>query len=432
MFRRILSKFGLIDADGNQRPGTWTENLLARAAPIAKRHLERDSSLSTRDAVYLGIVDIEEKDGAPRVPTRDMERLVHFVRPWTDLLLKNDMLAPALQFESNDLAAPRRLLYAYCFAAETLREEANTVLASIERSFGSSRFSQARLLLNLFETDAHTRRNNEKNIFYEEMIFKLLSESGRGADPVTITVSRADDITGSEATANDSDDGHNGDGDGLVQATFSALAEQTGIRINILARHDAEVALWHDAQLGGDSDNPDRALLRTIPPRRWRPVGDFFERSVAESVRRQIVERGARRWIEGLVRSVYFVLLATGETGYEYLAFNFIEWTDKHFDSKGTRVLPHLHRLCAVEETALPDALRETLDTYFEDCRQRLVLPDADAVAAEINEICRLITAADLQTVPPGDYDLGGLVLDRCLGIEHPNIARALRLHRLT
>ena len=94
-------------------------------------------------------------------------------RAYLSILIENEHLATPTQLVEEELQVLRELLFSYFKGAEDMNEKGAQVLNLIERKFASGNFSQARILLQIFETNNETRQNNERNLYYEEMIRRL-------------------------------------------------------------------------------------------------------------------------------------------------------------------------------------------------------------------------------------------------------------------
>src|SRR5690606_29831748 len=91
-------------------------------------------------------------------------------RAFFSVLAENDRLPLGEQLNITEIELLQHLLVEYFSGMESVRARANEVLGLIERKFSQGAFTQARILLQIFETDAETRLNNERNLFYEDMI----------------------------------------------------------------------------------------------------------------------------------------------------------------------------------------------------------------------------------------------------------------------
>ena len=94
-------------------------------------------------------------------------------RAFLSILIENEHLPVAGQLSAQELQALRNLLFCYFSGDANVNEKGAQVLALIEQKFANGFFSQARILLQIFETNQETRQNNERNLYYEEMILRL-------------------------------------------------------------------------------------------------------------------------------------------------------------------------------------------------------------------------------------------------------------------
>lgn len=103
----------------------------------------------------------------------DAEPLLKAGRAYFSLLTENDKLPPGEQLTAQELVLPRALLLDFFLGRSNIQQRAQEVLALIERKFSERAFQQATILLQLFETDQATRIQNERKLFYEDMIQRL-------------------------------------------------------------------------------------------------------------------------------------------------------------------------------------------------------------------------------------------------------------------
>lgn len=120
---------------------------------------------------HILVEDSDECGSAQDVLASDP--LLKAGRAYFSLLTENDKLPPGEQLSAHELILPRALLLDFFLGRSNIQQRAQEVLALIERKFSERAFQQATILLQLFETDQATRIQNERKLFYEDMIQRL-------------------------------------------------------------------------------------------------------------------------------------------------------------------------------------------------------------------------------------------------------------------
>ncbi len=417
MLRRLLRSFGGQDEVPGRRP-TYAETLLEPARDVVADALRAGTATDPLVTLGKALVDGEVSKGLSPPPTSGMAR-EQFLRTYATLLLDNDKSVPGLQIGGDDLVRPRNLLLSFFTGAGTIQREAQTVLRFIEQRFTEGRFGQARLLLQLFDTDAATRRNNERNLFYEEQILCFMSK--READ-----VEEPKDMSFDRAVA----ESLSAPGEGLV-AIAHWLEQHAGVRLNVLGRPPSDVTMWEETLAEADHD-ARAVMLDLVPGWRWRSVVEHLDRSLADVVFEQVTERGLRAYVSSLTRAVYFVTLAPGSTGFESLLMRYLEWIGANFDTVPTRLLPEIHRDSTIGESGVGEALAAAYDGHLGESRFGSGAFSREAVAEALTTLHERLRHLDLAAIPEGEYDLGGMVFDELVGLEYEDISHAFRVHRLT
>lgn len=416
MLRRFLRSLGGQEA-ASVPPSSYVDDVLSTCAPYVDEavaatadgdplHLLGDLFVRSESAREWDSIGLE---GAQRE---------QFLRTYAGMLLENDRLPPALQLTPDELKMPRRLLDAFFGGSNSVQREAQAVLNFIEERFSSSRFGQARLLLQLFDTDATTRRNNERNLFYEEMILRFMSKRTG-----SIGAERESDfqrVAAETMTAR---------GEG-IRDLAAWLSHHVGVRLHLFGRAWADDSSWKSA-LEGMPDATKNAMRITVPTWRWRPVAST-QGSIADALATHVDERGLEPYLVGLTRSAYFVTLAPGATGYEEFLFRYVTWLDEHFSCSAIRVLPDLHRQTTIDEVGLPDALESIHEKYLSESSFGSGVFSQEAIGEALGRLQRALQAFDPTSIPEGDYNLGGLVFDLLVEFPYEDISQAFRVHRLT
>ncbi|MEM1347843.1 MAG: hypothetical protein AAGI01_04745, partial [Myxococcota bacterium] len=254
------------------------------------------------DTAQFDAVDVEEgiarddedlgEDGQPRV---DKSEVLQAGRVYLGMLIENDRLPVDLHLGMEETLLARDLLVGYFVGHQDFETKAQKLLRIVEQKFSEGQFSQARILLQLFQTDRDTRIRNDRNIFYEDMIQRL---GIRRRHPV------------SEALQQEFEELAHPDDPSTHVNSLELLAwldAHLFIKMNIFVRQPDQVAQWlevgHASSLPGAADN----LMRYLPPRRWRSAilqPAPLDQLIAEHVNNETLSL----YIINLMRTCYFVL----------------------------------------------------------------------------------------------------------------------------
>ncbi len=126
----------------------------------------------------------------------------------------------------------------------------------------------------------------------------------------------------------------------------------------------------------------------------------------------------------------YFILLASGITGYEWFIFAFTQWSRDVFGVDIRDVFPMLHKYALVDGMCLQEVLDITLERFYGPAMNDIVLAPAQLEKA-CRDAVRFILRNDLSMFPAGYYNFGDFVLDRILPFPYEDPYFACRLHLL-
>lgn len=415
MLGRFLRSLGIRAEERPDPSPSRTHETLVRSREGVAAHLAGGAEPTT--AIALAFLDAEASAGAEGYTSVPDEERALFARAWLSLVLDNERLAPSMQLTDAEMAQPRKLLASFFFGSPTIQSEAQDVLRFIEARFASGRYAQASLLLQLFETDAATQRNNERNLAHESTALALTA-TRTGA--VTADMRAEFDLVASKAVA------EGAEGLRLLAAWYAARCD---VRFHVLAQDVGEVATWGESLVDADATARDQ-VLEIVPPWCNRPI-DQLEGDVETLLLGHAAHVGVHDAIQGLLRSIYFTVLMPGRTGFEPLIVEWVRWGETAFEDPIARVLPDLHRRTIVLEQRLGAAIHAVSDTWMSrhDLHGRI---GPEAIAEAAAKVLERLTSVDPVMVPEGDYDLGGLVMDELLGFRPRRVTDSLRLHRRT
>ena len=370
------------------------------------------------------LVDEEqlEEDEAPDDdrPRVDDEEVLQAGRVYLAMLIENDRLPLDLQLSAQEADMARELLLGYFAGAGDFEARAKTLLEKIEQKFGKGYFSQARILLQLFQTDRTTRVNNDRNIFYEDMILRL---GIRRKHPLAATLHEETEQRLQACVAEL----------GVCEEHLAWMSEHLFIKFHLFSRDPDEVARWREATSLSTRPGATEHLLRYLPPRRWRPTGRFGDLGLAEVLRDHVSRETARRYVTNQIKTCYFVLRAVGDTGLEGYLDTFFDWSEERFGVNGTTALPRIYRRVMSEDEPVQTIFSDVYDEHYrrrvDALVEKLTTEDLDqALVAALEALMN----SNFDDVAPGNYDLGGLIFDRLFGIDYPTPEFAFKLHRLT
>ena len=334
-------------------------------------------------------------------------------RAFLSILIENDHLPMQCQLNESELGTLRDLLLGYFSGAANINDKGAQVLSLIERKFGNGDFSQAKILLQIFETNEETRQNNERNLYYEEMIIRLDMGPTR---PKAVGSGGA--VPKLSSTASEEE----------AVRYFQGLVNEGGIRFYLYLRDLEEVSRWQNA-LSSLHAGVQEYLLDYIPVIRWRMIGMLEEPLMAQIGRHMTFEM-LRRHVQSKLRMCYFLLLASGCTGHEWFIFSFTEWSKKHFDVDVREVFPVLHRSGVVEGMCLQEVLDIVTDRFYGNAMNRIVVRP-DALEEAYHSALQTISESDFGQVPSGNYSLGDFILDALLPFDYASPAFAYRLYAM-
>ena len=334
-------------------------------------------------------------------------------RAYLSILIENEHLPVSGQLTANELASLRELLFCYFSGSSDVNEKGSQVLGLIERKFSNGNFSQAKILLQIFETNNETRLNNERNLFYEEMILRLdtVPTGGRPL-PASVLESLPD------AKTSDED----------ILKAISACEHAADLQFYLYLRDQAELSRWQDA-LKSLPELVQEYLLDYIPVIRWRRLGTLNE-SLRSQFGRHMTFEMLRRHVQQKLKMCYFILLASGSTGYEWFIFSFTEWSKTHFNVDVREVFPLLHRSGIVDGICLQEVLDIVIERFYGPAMNQLTI-QPDALEKAYVEALRFIILSDFSQIPSGKYNFGDFLLDNILPFHYEDPMFAYRLHAM-
>ena len=416
MLKSVKRRFG-VSKDGQDRPATYLEALLADTLPRVEERLSNNSRHDPFVETAKILVEFEALRECTEPPDLKDENVIGAITAYLHLLLDNDRLPPAGQLDDQDLITTRSLLLAAAAGSDATTGESERVLALLEEKFNSGKFTQASLLLRLFETTDVRERNNERTLFYEEM-FSRFGVIRLNRIPGNLCRKYRDSLKKSDSPTE------------AILGAAEWLRQNAGVHLNLAVRDPEEVDTWKRVL---SSDHSDLNLyLELLPPRRWRNLSEFTELGVIPAITNQIDGGALAQYFGHLLKVCYFIVLVTGKTGFEPFIKTYFEWVENHFDILGTKLLPGLHYQTTVGEGSLGEAIEKILQDEMMPFAGRIREGlDDDALESSLDALIKDLIPLDPNEIPPGDYDLGGLVLDRATDLDVIDPVALFRVHRI-
>jgi hypothetical protein len=411
------------------RQPTYLESLLNRLTEPCTKLLGENEGAAPL-AVLTGYVLRDDDSSLPPVPEILVnDQMLKAGRAYLALLLDNDRLPRGEQLTLEELTLPRGLLLQFFQGHSDIQARAQEVLGLVERKFSQRSFQQATILLQLFETDHTTKLQNERKLFYEDMIQRLgirrryplskveveqvkdhFQEMGVSLDATDLleeteageraaseaALSLTPWVSGvlppveddDEAVSKSSDteqasstleiDGETiekalaqdppplGDADGLVALVRSCDWLAARHQISFsLLSRHPEEYIKWRRLVHASSEEHQEEFVRFVPPKRWRSPADFADLPLFELVAAYLTPDTFKEYLETMTRACYFLLLAVGDTGLEGFLDTYFDWLSRRFGLDGTVFIDRLHRQSTFGEQTLSETLSSIYDEHF-------------------------------------------------------------------
>lgn len=362
---------------------------------------------------------VVDESGPDEAPSVDSTVVLEMGRVFLGMLSENDALPVELQLSSDEIDDARQLLYGYFLGDELVNDRAREMLRRVENKFDEGLFSQARILLQLFDADKQTRIENDRNLFYEEMIlrFGIQRRHPVGDDVVDRFEERIERFDGSEDA---------------LEELLVWLSQSVYVTFDLYARNEREVEEWRE--IAGLSERPGATerLLEVVPPERWRLL-DEFQRPAATLVEERMTSDLVEKYVKDHVKTCYFILRAVGDTGLEPYLDVFFDWAEREFGVDAAGLMPWLYVETTANERLIDDIFHELYVEHFESEVEATRREwESDAIEAAVESVIERVGATELGDIPPGHYDFGHFVLDELFEIEYPSAEFPFKMHRIT
>lgn len=351
----------------------------------------------------------------------DSTEMLRAGRVLLNMLINNDRLPLEQQLSVGETLLACDLWVGYMVSSQGLEPKAQKLLRLVEEKFAEGSLGQARLLLQLFQTDRATRLNNDRNLFFEDMILRLgikrkleLSHEANQAIASAWKNARLDD-------------------DESLRNGLDIMAKRGFIHGQFFTREPEKLATWRE--LVEPCTRPQAAsyFLSHIPPRRWREHGCQLDRPVFELVKEHVARPMIRDYVITQLKASYFVLRAVGDTGLEHFLDGYFDWAMETFEVDVPRIMPQIHMRTAMGYESIPLIFQALFDQHFKEGVERVF---ADLTEERLTEAfehtVKVLGETNFNEIAPGHYDIGALVVDHLLNRTYPRPEFAFKLHRLT
>ncbi len=353
----------------------------------------------------------------------DNEDVLRNGRVLLTMLLNNDRLPPGQQLTVSELLLASELWIGFMLQNDGLDAQAQKLLQLIEQKFTDGQFSQARLLLQLFQTDRATLINNDRNLFYEDMILRvgIRRRHAVSNDIKNAIASRSKQITESLNDKN-------------IRSLFDYLQEHLFVEFHLFTRSPEEVEHWRKIARLSTLPQAIPYLLNQLPPRRWRhPDGLTDQRSISALVREHLVPPMLREYVVRQMKTTYFILRAVGSTGLESYLDSFFDWSEQQFGVDATGYFSEIYTRTMGQDEMITAIFNDLYERYYQSTAEELLTKIDDAKLEELLvEAIQRITTCNMNEVAPGNYSLGDFVFDALTQMSYATPDFAFKLHRLT
>lgn len=414
MLERVMRRFGISPQSLPQKP-TVFEVLLGDLLERVKRAAPKWEGKDPQELVLAEMASLEVKRGFQAPEGRNVEGLFESIREYLKLLSGNQRLPLDGQLSVENLQLLRSFLLEYDTSGSS--DAATRCVSLLEEKLNRGLFSQTELLLQFFDTTPDRRRSNERTLFYEEMISRFGSIrttriSGHLCRRFQKALNSRDNVLAKFAGA------------------AEWLAQHGGIHLNVLNRPNAELERWLSALEGFEDTEARKDVLDLLVPTSWRMASRLDNETLLETMGQHLHQEGLNAYTIRLFKAAYFVALVTGRTGFESLIKTFFGWVERNLGCRGSGVLPDIHKRSTLGGLGLTDALEIIRAELMEDAPQ-LLKRVHEGLEGGLCSFVDYLCETDPNEIPPGEYDLTGLVIDQATHLVHDTPSILFRVHRI-
>lgn len=365
-------------------------------------------------------VDLSEETAQQQPDYRlDADPILQASRIFYGVLVENDRLPVDLQMRPAAIAAARDLLLAYFSNDGEVKQKARNLMVVVEDKFNDGFFSQAKILVQLFEADEGTINENDRNLFYDDMLMRF----GQKDTAEGLRVDRTELDAQFDALVEEEI--------GLPEF-FDTMATEYAISMNVLAEPDQTASRWNELARKSNRVTDETDALELLPSRRWRPMS-AFDREPGELLDDYVAPRSMEAYVQRHLKVAFFILRAVGDTGMEPYLDTVFDWSEEAFGVDGPALMPALYQEATDSKRSIDEIFGQVYrDSYREAAREVVQQWDRDAVESAAGEVASRIPELELARLSGGHFDFGGLVLDELFGLDFHDPTFAVKIHQLT
>lgn len=382
---------------------------------------EEDVEILETSEIELSEEEVErltnEAPGSEGRPRLDSPQVLQAGRMFLGMLLENDRLPLDMQLTVAETMLARDLLLGYFVEDDHFEDKAQELLALVEQKFNEGAFGQAHILLQLFQTDPQTRVTNDRSLFHQGMFLKLgVSAQSLFGDSSVEELPGVDEFD---------------DLDDALEATGRAYASKLQKRLHLFSRDPERAERWRALANTSRREGAAEVVLRYLPPKRWRPIHDG-ERPPSQVLRDHISAGTAVEYMLRQLEACYFILRAGGDTELEPFLDDFFDWMEETFSVDVVRMMPLLHRQTMSQTDLIADIFEQMVEEFlYDELEAHLDKIDQAAIDDAATQALARLREVDLDELPDGHYDFGGLVYDELFEMEYFSEEFGLKLHRI-
>jgi hypothetical protein len=335
-------------------------------------------------------------------------------------LLENDTLPLGNQLTEDELDVACNLLIYLDEDTQPKDSLTDPVIDLLQSEFRTSRFSQARLLLKLFHSSTEVAYENERTLFGEEMHYRLVEKRAQTIEPDDLQQLKA----GFKKTESPLE---------RLEGVAGWLSQYAGIHLNLFGHDPVLSTQWLKVINKGFVQEDRQDLLLAISRHCWRRLNHDDSSINDNTINHSLNPQAFQRYVYRLIETLYFLVLVNGMTGLEPHINHFISFLSQYLDYPATRLLPNIHKSVSLEHRPLQESIENALNTLPKKSTDKLTNKrfTKKAKHAALNTLSSSLEQLDPQKIPPGEYDLSGLLIDEIIGLDHLDISDRFRVHRL-
>ncbi|RVU47867.1 hypothetical protein EA187_00070 [Lujinxingia sediminis] len=372
------------------------------------------------DTAEFEVPQVRAQPGVSWPVHLDEPEMLHGARVLLAVLLDNDRLPLSCQLDVAELLVAADLWTQIVAQARGVEQRVDPLARLVEQKFAAGSFGQVKLLLQLFPANAETRISNDRQIFYEDMILRMGIRRRQALRAEVVDVLKAE--LSAERLR---EDVH-------APAIFATLQERAGIAMHLYTREPSEVEPWRQVAQKVELTRGRAYLMGMIPPRRWRAVSERSERPLLRLLNEHLVKPMARDHIIQHLKATYFVLRAVGDTGLEPYLDDFFTFSSEVCGVDAERFMPEIYRRTLGNAESIGGIFLDIYARHYQDVVEaRLDSLDDAAIIRAYDQAMGALASCDVAEQAPGEFNLGGFVLDQHLNLKLSNPAFGFKLYRL-